>query len=343
MNSCYTKVMIKFSGTRAEFGKYRGELLLANQHNFYADYDVATLREQLKIYQKYYPEFVEECLQIAETVHKDPNIVLYEEIAAFVDSQRKKVGARTHGCTVFAVVENGKTFVGRNYDWWPQAREFFGQYDIGIKGTNRYFAFTDEGVWDRHFGRRSRTFYVEDGINEHGLYVGLTAADLNKWNYGLRSSHLIRYIMEHCKTTRQALNVFRRIPAAIPKNFLIADPSGDVAVVEDYTRGIEVLRPDTQGVIVHTNHALTPKTIKMDHVLKDNLTATSFVRYAEARYLIARQLPNFQFTDIWRILRESHYVYNQETIWSLALELSEPRYNIYCDTAMGQKQQKFGF
>lgn len=67
------------------------------------------------------------------------------------------------------------------------------------------------------------------------------------------------------------------------------------------------------------------------------------MRHTEARYLISKQLPNYNFTDTAKILRNSHYVYNQETIWSLALELSEQRFNLYYDTAMGQKQKKFSF
>ena len=59
--------------------------------------------------------------------------------------------------------------------------------------------------------------------------------------------------------------------------------------------------------------------------------------------LASTKTREFQFTDIWPILRKSHYVYNKETIWSLALELSSGRYNLYYDTAMGQEQEKFGF
>lgn len=76
--------------------------------------------------------------------------------------------------------ENNQVFVGRNYDWLPEAREFFERYDLSIKGANRYFAFTDEGVWGRHIGRRSRDFYVEDAINEYGLYVGLTYCHIDE-------------------------------------------------------------------------------------------------------------------------------------------------------------------
>lgn len=171
----------------------------------------------------------------------------------------------------------------------------------------------------------------------------MTFSHIEKWNYGLSPSHLIRYIAEHCSTTRQALNAFRRIPCAIPKNFLIADKTGDLAIVEHTAKNFEIIRPGQNGVLVQTNHCLSPKLQKIDPILKHDPKATSFVRFAEANYLIAEQLPNFQYTDLARILRNSHYIYNPETIWTLAFELTEPRLNIYYDTVNGSKHTKFTF
>ena len=81
----------------------------------------------------------------------------------------------------------------------------------------------------------------------------------------------------------------------------------------------------------------------IDQALRANPRTDSFLRYQEANYLIREQMPKFQFTDLWRILRKSHYVYNNDTIWSLALELTEQRFNVYYDTATGQKHTKFSF
>lgn len=336
--------MIKFQGTRKELGRWYGQRLQEYHHDGYRTVpNPETLRRQLKIYEKFYPELLTEKLAAAEVMGQDPRFLLYEDLAAFVDSQKRRVNPHQHGCTIFALRENGKTFVGRNYDWLPEAREFFERYDWAIAGVNRYFAFSDEAVWGRHLGKRSRKPYCEDAVNEHGLYLGLTYSYIDSWDYGLTPSHLIRYIAEHCETTRQALNVFKKIPCAIPKNFLIADAKGDLPVVEHVARSFEVVRPDENGILIQTNHCLVPKLQKLDTVRRKRPRTTSFVRYAETDCLLHQQLPDFQFTDLWRILRQSQYVYNSDTIWSLALELSEPRFNIYYDTAMGQKHTKFSF
>ncbi len=388
--------MIKFRGTRKELGEFYGNRLREFHHDFCRQIDEELLETQLKIYEKYYPELIIERTAAAEVIGLDPSFLLYEDLASFVktwqrraathknlddtsldstdkkaESSDKLVKPREHGCTIFALNENGKTYVGRNYDWLSNARNFFEQYEFDLSGSYRYFAFSDEAVWDRHTSKNNRKMYTEDTVNEHGLYIGITFANIKQWNYGLCPSHFLRLIAEKCRTTRQALNIFAKVPCAEPKNFLIADAKGDIAIVEHAAKSYEIIRPEnlelttteklpissTRGrtkqinleqhthlgkLAVHTNHCLSPRLTPQDQA-RQTLKTNSFIRFAETNYLVKNQLPNFQFTDIWRILRNSHYVYNDETIWSLALELSEQRFNIYCDTAEGQKQKKFGF
>lgn len=336
-------LMIKFTGTRMEYGKFYAEAMLKNGHEFYRQINEETLHHQLKVYRKYYPEIVIELENAAKTVGIPPEFMLYEGLAAAVDHWRNRLRPRNHGCTIFAIHEGKNTFVGRNYDWLPAAREFYSVYQMSIKGAHRYFGFSDESVWYRHTGKRLRKPYFVDALNEKGLYIGLTFSNIDNWGYGLVPPHFIRYVVEKCATTRQALNVFAKIPGAIPKNFLIADAKGDIAVVEHAAKRYAILRPNEHGILLHTNHCLAPELIKYDCVRERNPGTDSFLRYAEAEFLVNQQMPGFQFTDLWRILRRSHYVYNDTTIWSLALELGSGRYNIYHDTAMGQKQQKFGF
>lgn len=302
--------MNTFTGSYSEFGTYLAQKLIERNHSFNTHVNWRTLNKQLKIYQKFWPELIEESKAVAKIVNLPEDEILYDEIAGTIDNQRSHVVAAhdavSEACTIFAIHENGKTFVGRNYDWDPSARDYFQVYQINLIGKNRYFAFSDEGTYP----------------------------------------HIIRYIAETCKTTKEALGVFRKIPVAVPKNFLIADRTGDIAVVEHAAKDYKVIRPKSilgADYLVHTNHCLDPGYTKVDPVLRTNPSANTFLRYAEADWMVRKELPNYQFTDLWRVLRSSHYVYNENTIWSLALELSEPRYNFYRDTAQGQKQIKFNF
>ncbi len=344
--------MNKFTGTSAEFGEYLAKKLAERNHNFDTRVNRRTLNIQLKIYKKFWPELLEESRAVANYLNMPEDEILYDEIAATIDQQKFHVqnahDAKTDACTIFAIHENGKTFVGRNYDWDPSARNYFQNYDLKIGNAYRYFAFSDEGTYPRHTRSRTWKLYMEDAINEHGLYIGLTASKLREkyWGYGFSSYHIIRYVAEHCKTTKEALATFRKIPVAVPKNFLIADKSGDIAVIEHAAKDYRILRPKNflyTKYIIHTNHCLSPKYKKVDPVLEANPQADTYLRYEEADYLIRTELPNYNFTDTARILRKSHYVYNKDTIWSLALELSEPRLTYYHDTAEGQKEDNFSF
>ncbi|MBQ3347974.1 hypothetical protein IJJ37_01555 [Candidatus Saccharibacteria bacterium] len=344
--------MNRFTGTSAEFGEYLAKKLAERNHDFNTQVNRHTLNKQLKIYKKHWPKLLEELKAVANYLNMSEDEIFYDAIASVVDGQRRHVNSaiktRNEACTIFAIHENDKVFVGRNYDWNPSARNYFQNYDLKIDDTYRYFAFSDEGIYPGHTGSRARKLHMEDAINEHGLYIGLTASKLRKkyWNYGFSSYHVIRYIAEHCKTTKAALAVFRKIPVAVPKNFLIADKIGDIAVVEHAARDYQILRPKAfAGIeyIVHTNHCLSPDYQKIDPVLESDPQSDTYLRYEEADYLIRSELPNYDFTDTGRILRKSHYIYNQETIWSLALELSEPRLTYYYDTAEGQKEASLSF
>ncbi|MBR0488375.1 hypothetical protein IJJ39_01715 [Candidatus Saccharibacteria bacterium] len=344
--------MNRFTGTYVEFGEYLARKLAERNHNFNTRVNRRTLNKQLKIYKKFWPEILEESKAVASYLNMSEDEILYDEIASTIDNQKRRVEAahdsRDEACTIFAIHENGKTYVGRNYDWDPSARNYFQIYDLKIDNTYRYFAFSDEGTYPRHTRSRTWKLYMEDAINEYGLYIGLTASKLREkyWNYGFSSYHMIRYVAEHCKTTEEALVVFRKIPIAVPKNFLIADKSGDIAVIEHAAKDYQILRPKTFAnakYIVHTNHCLSPEYRKVDPVLKNRPKSDTYLRYEEADYLVRRELPNYDFTDTGRILRNSHYVYNDGTIWSLALELSEPRLTYYRDTTTGQKEERLSF
>lgn len=114
--------MIQFRGTRKEFGEYYGLRLREFHHDFYCHTNAETLRRQLKIYEKFYPELVQEKLAAAKILGQDSQYLLYEDLASPVDAQRRKANPHQHGCTIFAIRENSKVFVGRNYDWLPEAR-----------------------------------------------------------------------------------------------------------------------------------------------------------------------------------------------------------------------------
>lgn len=119
------------------------------------------------------------------------------------------------GCS--AVMTAG--LYGRNYDYDVH------RYDrilvaVQPKGVNASIGFSD-----RFTGR-------VDGMNEHGLCVGLHMVNEKTWQPGLVCILIVRMILDQCATTREAIALLRSIPHGLGFNYSLIDASGSAAVVE---------------------------------------------------------------------------------------------------------------
>jgi predicted choloylglycine hydrolase len=108
---------------------------------------------------------------------------------------------------------------GRNYDYSPR------RYDptlvaIQPKGVHASLAFAD-----RFTGR-------VDGMNEHGLCVGLHFVNYRPVRPGLVCILIVRMVLDQCATTREAVRLLTRIPHGQPFNYSVLDATGAAAVVE---------------------------------------------------------------------------------------------------------------
>lgn len=55
---------------------------------------------------------------------------------------------------------------------------------------------------------------MDDGVNEYGLAVGLTFVYPKVRKYGFNAGMLVRYILEKCQTTQEALSFLKSVPIA---------------------------------------------------------------------------------------------------------------------------------
>jgi predicted choloylglycine hydrolase len=333
---------LKLIGNSYEIGLQLGAIYKANGRDL-SDVEVnqPTLKKQLAIYSKHYPSLLEEIRGISQASGINHEKLLYVSLAKDIDFQRRKYSA-TEACTIFGVKTKQGLIVGRNYDWVSQARDCFQIYKMEISGRHNFFGVTDMNTWDqKHTSAKHWSFAPEDAINDKGLFIGLTFAYNHKVGYGIGSTHFIRLIAETCETVDQAIKTFRKVPASIPKNFFIADAKGDMAVVEHTSKKLAIIHPDKHGTLVKTNHYLSPSLTKEDTIIKDNFATTTFLRYAEVSQYINTHLDNFSAQHATRILRQTPYTYDDggqfKTIWSLVLNMTDKHYNIYYDTASGEK------
>ena len=74
----------------------------------------------------------------------------------------------------------------------------------------------------------------EEGLNEYGLAVAMTfvMTDLENIKPGFNSCFIVRYLLEKADDAKKAVSLLMELPLASNCNILIADKSGEMAVVE---------------------------------------------------------------------------------------------------------------
>lgn len=160
-----------------------------------------------------------------------------ERAVAEFSNGRLRFPAR--GCSV--VMSDG--VFGRNYDFSIH------HYDrilaaIQPKGVNASIGFSD-----RFTGR-------DDGMNEHGLCVGLHYVNDRIWQPGLVCILIVRIVLDQCATTQEAIDLLQRLPHGLGFNYSLLNANGDAAVVEACPKGVAVRRGRQ---LACTNHFQSPE------------------------------------------------------------------------------------
>jgi hypothetical protein len=156
------------------------------------------------------------------------------------------------GCSSLAVVgSDGHVRVGRNYDFHTaqrvrqrlRLRPRGGRPSVGMRGSvpgGRY-----------------------DGVNDAGLFICLHVALSDEPEVirpGLPFHLLPRLVLETCATTRQAVDLLARVRHLHPFNYLIADPAGDLAVIEAHPERVRVAQ-EGGAFAAATNHYRHPEMV----------------------------------------------------------------------------------
>lgn len=142
------------------------------------------------------------------------------------------------GCS--AVMSAG--LYGRNYDYDVR------HYDRLLVAIQPKGVHASIGFSDRFTGR-------VDGMNEHGLCVGLHQVSQRTWKPGLVCILIVRMVLDQCATTREAVALLRRIPHGLSFNYSLMDAGGHGAVVEASPAEVVVREGGQLGC---ANHFLAP-------------------------------------------------------------------------------------
>ncbi|MYL62484.1 linear amide C-N hydrolase [Bacillus hwajinpoensis] len=138
------------------------------------------------------------------------------------------------GCTA---VMTGGGYV-RNYDFGPD------YYDgrLVLRQPSECYATCGHSL----FG-----IGLHDGMNEHGLTVGLHFVSTRFHQKGLMAGIIVRMVLDTCRTVEEAITLLKALPHADEYNYSLTDASGKSAVVEIGPSGSWVRRKET---LYCTNH-----------------------------------------------------------------------------------------
>jgi predicted choloylglycine hydrolase len=187
------------------------------------------------LYEEYYPEVIQEIKGMADG--QETSFEILSQILFPMYCFRPK-----NHCTCFAISDHENMIFGRNSDFLVSIEKLYMNCIYSLDGV---YAFN---------GNTTAFIQMEDGMNEHGLAVGLTFIYPHIRKPGLNAGMLLRYLLEKCKNVEEAITALKKLPIASAQTLTIADKEGDIAVVECNSKKFTVVYPkENENFVVTAN------------------------------------------------------------------------------------------
>lgn len=306
----------RFTGSHYEIGYRWGSLLakhgkyILDQIPFYITKDRIDYAEaSIPVYQDYFPEILEEIQGIADGQRSKNKLFRAVLISMY------SMPPEEH-CSCFAV-SNGKAIIlGRNSDFLTELEER--NMNVVYRLSSDSYAFT---------GNTTAFVEMEDGVNEKGLAVGLTAVYPIRIQPGMNAGMLLRFFLERCSTVDEVIRWTKRLPIGSAQTFTVADAEGKIALIECCADGIGVVCPqDEPSFVCATNRFHTKE-------LEQNNKSGIDDWFAEARYqtmikILKEKSKSMDLSDAERLLSGKDGFICQydrktgrDTVWSVVYDL----------------------
>lgn len=179
------------------------------------------------VLERYAPNILEELEGIASGLEQSLGKIIR-------DFSNSRLPYPNMGCS--AIMKNG--IYARNYDYNPT------RYD------RRLVALQPGGV-NASLGFSHLITGRVDGLNEHGLAVGIHSVTQKVARPGLGPVLTARIILDQCRDTDDALYRLKHLPLGLGFNFSMVDANGKAVVVETVPNNIIVRKGEE---LVCTNH-----------------------------------------------------------------------------------------
>lgn len=309
----------RFKKTHYEAGYNWGRLLykngkiIKNNTTFKITEERKIFAEKcLPIYEKYYPEILEEIKGLADGQKSS-----YEDFYTFLLSMYS-FEFNNH-CTCIAVCDKNQILFGRNSDFLVSLEKLYMNTLYNLDNSYAFNANTTAFI------------EMEDGINEYGLAVGLTFIYPTITKPGFNAGILVRYILEKCKTTEEAIEKIKKLPIASAQTLTIADSKGNIVVIECNSNNIEIIKPNKdENFVTTTNEFNTNKMKKYNKINIDNWKSKE--RYLVSYKTLKEHKNNYSFNLIKDILSGKYGFMcnydrktNADTVWSVIYDIKNKK------------------
>ncbi len=240
----------KLAGTHYEMGQYYGSFLYGQGFRISRlprlSIGQKLIRESQDVIKSTYPEILEEIRGFADGCKAS-----YDQVMGFVFS----IGVTESGpkCSCFAVKSGTTTFFARNHDYLKALKRFTESSLIMPTGYNAFI-----GQSDIFIGR-------EDGINEKGLGVGVTMVGGAFTKPGINFCLAVQCVLEKCDSVSASVKLLSGMQFSTSQNFVIADNTGAMAVVEASPVKVSVRYPEpNNSFIIATNNFRNPEMLPFE-------------------------------------------------------------------------------
>ena len=304
-------------GTYYEMGKKYGAILY--KHGFRIQEQSAEKLEfgkkSEKELERVFPEVLEEMRGFAEACHSS-----HEDMTAFMLG----IGAFKVEpmCSIFAASSNRDVVFGRNHDFFYSFKKY----------TESYLTCPEDGYIS--LGHSDVFIGREDGVNEKGLTIGMTGVPDIIIKPGVNFPLMTRYVLDKCASVEEAIKALSDAHFSSNSNYLLADRSGDLAVVEASPKKTLVRHAEKgDDFIVCTNHFVHPEMQEMeDQKALSGSEWDTLPRYRAISNALKEHKSNVDVQTGEKILSDhGGYVCSHQrkiklgTIWSVVATLKEPR------------------
>ncbi len=252
----------------------------------------ASLREALDFIETYCPGIKEETQGLADGLNEPLERVAFSKYLI--------PNFRQYNCSQFfihpSITEEGSIYLGRNYDYHPDDEDLI-LLRTKVKGSYSHIGFSLQGL-----GRA-------EGLNSKGLVISMTGGgafdapttNYNSFNYCLA----IRALLDKCKTVESAVEMLLEMPVYSSTIYLIADNTGNAALVEgiDSKFAVKMLNEDpSEQFIISTNHYNNSDLVSYNKYVNPWIWKSSHERYKIIKSKIKSFMPNFTKDKVIGIL-----------------------------------------